>query len=86
MCAFDTKTNCHQVHRSDDNEESLRERLKQYHSNVEAIKKFYDDIKVTVDGAGPANASFKDNVARVQKEIFKGIDDLKYGSGSSSRH
>jgi hypothetical protein len=26
-----------------------------YHSNVEAIKKFYDDIKVTVDGAGPAS-------------------------------
>jgi adenylate kinase family enzyme len=74
------------VHRSDDNEESLRERLKQYHSNVEAIKKFYDDIKITVDGAGPASASFKDNVARVQKEIFKGIDDLKYGPGSSSRH
>ncbi len=91
-----------------------------YHSNVEAIKKFYDDIKVTVDGAGPASgqayapsplpppmplpsppspalarvpqsdalcaATFKDNVARVQKEIFKGIDDLKYGPGSSSRH
>ena len=31
-------------------------------------------------------ATFKDNVARVQKEIFKGIDDLKYGPGSSSRH
>jgi adenylate kinase len=42
----ETKLNHHQVHRSDDNEESLRERLKQYHSNVEAIKKFYEDIKV----------------------------------------
>jgi hypothetical protein len=35
---------------------------------------------------GYLSASFKDNVARVQKEIFKGIDDLKYGPGSSSRH
>ncbi len=41
---------------------------------------------MTVDGAGPPSASFKDNVARVQKEIFKGVDDLKYGAGSSSRH
>ena len=37
MCAFDTKTNHHQVHRSDDNEESLRERLKQYHSNFRTV-------------------------------------------------
>ena len=89
----------YQVHRSDDNESSLKERLKQYvqpppitnytnltphptryHSNVAAIKQFYREISVTVDGEGPSGTAFKDNVSRVSRELFQGIDNQRYGS------
>jgi len=40
------------VHRSDDQEESIRERLRIYHSQVGAITPFFKDVLVEVDGTG----------------------------------
>ena len=51
-----------------------------YHSNVAAIKQFYREISVTVDGEGPSGTAFKDNVSRVSRELFQGIDNQRYGS------
>jgi adenylate kinase len=55
-------------------------RYQRYHANVAAIKQFYRDISVTVDGEGPAGTAFKDNVSRVSRELFQGIDNQRYGS------
>jgi adenylate kinase len=63
------------VHRKDDTEEALRTRLVAYHDNVNGILNFYKDIGVTVNGHG--NAGFKENVARVQREIEDGIDTAR---------
>ncbi len=38
---------------------------------MSAIKQFYRDISVTVDGEGPAGTAFKDNVSRVSRELFQ---------------
>mmetsp|Transcript_19530 Transcript_19530/g.30137 ORF Transcript_19530/g.30137 Transcript_19530/m.30137 type:complete len:293 (+) Transcript_19530:112-990(+) len=37
--------------RSDDTEEKVKVRLEQFHANVEAVKGFYTDISVEIDGA-----------------------------------
>ena len=33
-----------------------------------------------MDGEGPAGTAFKDNVSRVSRELFQGIDNQRYGS------
>lgn len=38
------------VHRSDDTEEKVVVRLKQFHANVKAVKGYYTDISVEIDG------------------------------------
>jgi len=38
------------VHRSDDTEEKVTVRLQQFHANVDAVRGYYEDIAVDVDG------------------------------------
>ena len=45
------------------------------------IKKFYDDIKITVDGAGPASASFKDKRGARAEGDLQGHGRLEVWSG-----
>jgi adenylate kinase len=39
------------VQRSDDTEDKVKVRLEQFHSNVDAVKGFYTDIMVEIDGS-----------------------------------
>mmetsp|Transcript_6419 Transcript_6419/g.9082 ORF Transcript_6419/g.9082 Transcript_6419/m.9082 type:complete len:295 (-) Transcript_6419:40-924(-) len=41
--------------RSDDTEEKVKVRLEQFHANVEAVKGFYTDISVEIDGSKSPN-------------------------------
>lgn len=36
--------------RSDDTEEKVKVRLEQFHANVDAVKGYYEDIMVTING------------------------------------
>eukprot|EP00929_Paragymnodinium_shiwhaense_P025726 TRINITY_DN15499_c0_g1_i2.p1 TRINITY_DN15499_c0_g1~~TRINITY_DN15499_c0_g1_i2.p1 ORF type:complete len:322 (-),score=107.23 TRINITY_DN15499_c0_g1_i2:152-1117(-) len=54
------------VHRSDDQEESIRERLRIYHSQVGSITPFFKECLVEVDGTGTP--------ADVFELVQKGID------------
>merc|ERR1711920_791989 len=38
------------VHRSDDHEESIRNRLGKFHSQIDGIKSYFKDVMVEVDG------------------------------------
>uniref|UniRef100_A0A7S1E190 Adenylate kinase active site lid domain-containing protein n=1 Tax=Hemiselmis andersenii TaxID=464988 RepID=A0A7S1E190_HEMAN len=43
------------VHRSDDTEEAMGSRIKQYNANVDAVKGYYKDITQEFDGVGDKN-------------------------------
>jgi len=55
------------VQRSDDTEEKVVVRLEQFHANVEAVRGYYKDIAVTIDGT-----SSPVNVAEEIKTAVKG--------------
>jgi len=46
------------VHRSDDQEEKIRERLKNYHSQIDGITPFFKDVLYEVDGTGKPDEVF----------------------------
>ncbi|CAJ1407098.1 unnamed protein product [Effrenium voratum] len=46
------------VHRSDDQEDKIRERLKNYHSQIDGITPFFKDVLYEVDGTGKPDAVF----------------------------
>mmetsp|Transcript_17244 Transcript_17244/g.65790 ORF Transcript_17244/g.65790 Transcript_17244/m.65790 type:complete len:252 (-) Transcript_17244:153-908(-) len=54
--------------RSDDTEEALRTRLVKFHENVAAVKGFYEDVMIEVDGNQAKDV--------VQKLIAEGVDRL----------
>mmetsp|Transcript_42332 Transcript_42332/g.78865 ORF Transcript_42332/g.78865 Transcript_42332/m.78865 type:complete len:280 (-) Transcript_42332:137-976(-) len=46
------------VHRSDDQEDKIRERLKNYHSQIDGITPFFKDVLYEVDGTGKPDEVF----------------------------
>eukprot|EP00933_Yihiella_yeosuensis_P004901 TRINITY_DN109308_c0_g1_i1.p1 TRINITY_DN109308_c0_g1~~TRINITY_DN109308_c0_g1_i1.p1 ORF type:complete len:321 (-),score=92.63 TRINITY_DN109308_c0_g1_i1:149-1111(-) len=56
------------VHRSDDQETAIRERLKIYHSQVDGITPFFEEVVVKLDGTGKPDEVFD--------LVMKGLDDL----------
>jgi adenylate kinase len=46
------------VHRSDDQEEAIRNRLKGYHSQIDAIVPFFEDALVKIDGTSSPDEVF----------------------------
>jgi len=57
------------VQRSDDTEEKVKVRLEQFHANVKAVKGFYSDIMVELDG------SLKPDVVsmKIEEAISSGV-------------
>merc|ERR1719359_1638589 len=47
------------VHRSDDQEDKIRERLKAYHSQIDGITPFFKEVVTEVDGTGKPDAVFE---------------------------
>lgn len=47
------------VHRSDDQETAIRERLKNYHSQIDGILPYFKDVAVNIDGTGKPDDVFK---------------------------
>lgn len=47
------------VHRSDDQEDKIRERLKNYHSQIDGITPFFKDVIYEVDGTGKPDQVFE---------------------------
>mmetsp|Transcript_34016 Transcript_34016/g.87218 ORF Transcript_34016/g.87218 Transcript_34016/m.87218 type:complete len:307 (+) Transcript_34016:59-979(+) len=46
------------VHRSDDQEEAIRNRLKGYHSQIDGIVPFFKEVLVSIDGTGKPDEVF----------------------------
>lgn len=46
------------IHRSDDQEEQIRERLKVYHSQIDGITPFFKEVLTEVDGTGKPDEVF----------------------------
>jgi adenylate kinase len=46
------------VHRSDDQEEAIRERLKIYHAQIDGITPFFKEVVVDIDGTGKPDDVF----------------------------
>eukprot|EP00032_Breviata_anathema_P000667 JZ550123.1.p2 GENE.JZ550123.1~~JZ550123.1.p2 ORF type:complete len:222 (+),score=106.44 JZ550123.1:25-690(+) len=55
------------IQRSDDNEETMKKRLEQYHSNITAFAPLFADIKIEIDGKGKPAEVF----AAIDQELSK---------------
>lgn len=47
------------IQRSDDNEETMKKRLEQFHTNVKAFSPLFTDVTFKVDGKGTPLAVFE---------------------------
>merc|ERR1712007_137525 len=63
------------VHRSDDHEDQIRNRLGKFHSQINGIMSYFKDVLVEVDGTKTPDAVFDVITASLQGPTFGGADD-----------